>query len=251
MHQQLIEMKKKFGLIGYPLSHSFSSSYFMGKFAALHIDAVYHNYPLPAISDFPELIKREGLLEGLNVTIPYKTAIIPYLQALDETAALIGAVNTIQIRDGVLKGFNTDVTGFKESLQPLLQPQHQRALVLGTGGASKAVVFALQQLHIPYTLVSRLAGLPGMLRYSELTAQVMAEHTLIINTTPLGTFPDVHQAPEIPYQYLTAGHLLYDLVYNPEETLFLKKGKVAGATFKNGYEMLVLQAEAAWRIWNS
>jgi shikimate dehydrogenase len=243
-------MKKRFGLIGNPLSHSFSSSFFTAKFERLGIDAQYQNYPIADIAVLPQLLLQEAPLSGLNVTIPYKTAVIPYLDELDDAAARIGAVNTIRITDGVLKGYNTDVIGFEESLKPLLQPWHNQALVLGTGGASKAVVFVLQQLGIAYTLVSRTGDVPNSIPYEAIDAAVLAQHTLLINTTPVGTFPDVDVAPAIPYAFLTPQHLLYDLVYNPEETLFLKKGKVAGATFKNGYEMLVLQAEAAWRIWN-
>lgn len=239
-----------YGIIGFPLQTTFSPDYFNAKFKDLGIDAMYKKFPLEHMAQLPSLIKEYPDLKGLNVTIPHKQHVIPYLDSLDTTAATIGAVNCIQIKEGKLKGFNTDVTGFKASLQPLLQPQHDKALILGTGGASKAVAYALQQLDIPFQFVSREKK-EGPLTYSELDTAIVSSHKLIINTTPLGMHPKEHSAPDIPYHAVGAGHLLYDLVYSPAETLFLAKGKAQGAAIKNGYEMLILQAEAAWAIWNS
>jgi shikimate dehydrogenase len=185
----------------------------------------------------------------LNVTIPYKEVVIPFLDELSKAAAQVGAVNCIRFKDGKKTGYNTDVIGFTKSLQPLLQPHHNRALILGTGGAAKAVMYALQELAVPYTIVSRQAA-NGALSYDSLDQATMELHTLIINTTPLGMYPKVDTLPEIPYQYLTSRHLLYDLVYNPAATLFLQRGAAQGATIKNGHEMLILQAEASWEIWH-
>ncbi|MFY0253751.1 shikimate dehydrogenase family protein [Chitinophaga sp. 30R24] len=241
---------KIYGLIGYPLSHSFSKGFFKEKFEKENIaGCLYENFPIPAITELPNLLAQQPQLQGLNVTIPYKEAVIPYLDELSKAAAQIGAVNCIQIENGRKKGYNTDVIGFSKSLQPLLQPQHTHALVLGTGGAAKAIMYALQQLGIAYTVVSRKAG-NGAVPYESLTQSVMEQHTLIVNTTPLGMYPQVDTLPEIPYQHLTSRHLLYDLVYNPAETAFLQKGAAQGAAVKNGHEMLILQAEASWEIWN-
>lgn len=240
---------KLFGLIGYPLSHSFSKRYFTQKFESEKIDAQYENYPLKAIEEFPALIKNYNL-SGINVTIPYKQDVIPYLDSMSEEAKKIGAVNTIQIRDGKLKGNNTDCYGFEQSLLPFLKPSHKHALVLGTGGASKAVVFVLDKLGIEWKYVSR-TKFSNVLTYKEINAEIVKSHPLIINTTPLGMYPNVEECPEIDYDAIGENHLLYDLVYNPEETLFLQKGKSKGATIKNGLEMLHLQAEKAWEIWNS
>lgn len=241
---------KQFGLIGYPLSHSFSKKYFTDKFENEHIsNCQYDNYPLKEINEFSDLVANTSLV-GLNVTIPYKQAVIPFLNDLDAEAEAIGAVNTIQIRNKKLKGFNTDVYGFIESLMPfILERNHLKALILGTGGASKAVTFGLKKLHIPYMYVSRHSRDNGM-TYDALTIDLIKEHHLIINTTPLGMFPNVGTAPSIPYDGIGEEHILYDLVYNPEETLFLVKGKERGAQTKNGLEMLHLQAEKAWEIWN-
>lgn len=241
---------KQFGLIGYPLSHSFSKKYFTDKFENEHIsNCQYDNYPLTEIKEFNDLVANTSLV-GLNVTIPYKQAVIPFLNDLDAEAEAIGAVNTIQIRNKKLKGFNTDVYGFIESLMPfILERNHLKALILGTGGASKAVAFGLKKLHIPYEYVSRQKTDNGT-TYDALTIDQIKEHHLIINTTPLGMFPNVDTAPTIHYDGIGEEHILYDLVYNPEETLFLVKGKERGAQTKNGLEMLHLQAEKAWEIWN-
>jgi shikimate dehydrogenase len=242
-------MASKYGIIGFPLTHTFSPAYFKKKFAELDIRAEYEAYPLAGISEFPALIEANDELEGLSVTIPYKEAIMQYMDDLDAVAAEIGAVNCIAITNGVKKGYNTDVTGFAESLNPLLQPWHTHALILGTGGASKAVAWVLGQLGISYQKVSRTRQ-DGCLMYDELTTSKIAECKLIINTTPLGMYPHVDTAVEIPYDGAGGKHLFYDLVYNPAETKFLSLGKAQGATIKNGFEMLQLQAEAAWKIWN-
>ncbi len=241
-------MTAQYGLIGYPLSHSFSPAFFNNKFASEKIDARYDAYAIPAIDELATLLKEHTLLKGLNVTIPYKEQVLPLLYDIDTAARDIGAVNCIDIRYSRLIGYNTDYIGFAESLRPLLQAQHTHALVLGTGGAAKAVMYALLQLGIEYKIVSRTGG---DMQYADVDEGIMDKYTLIINTTPLGMYPAIDIAPEIPYEYLTKEHLLYDLIYNPEETLFLKKGKQQGATIKNGYEMLILQAEASWQIWNT
>ncbi|WP_118973491.1 shikimate dehydrogenase family protein [Taibaiella koreensis] len=238
-----------YGIIGYPLLQTFSPGYFNQKFEQLGLPFQYHKFPLAHIHTLRDLLIQEPGLLGLNVTIPHKETVIPLLDELDGTAKAIGAVNTIRIREGRLKGFNTDTIGFTQSLEPLLQPWHTHALVLGTGGSSKAVAYALQQLGIAFTLVSRHTG-AGQLCYARLDQAVLDEHKLIINTTPLGMAPDTEHCADIPYNYIGEKHLLYDLVYNPAETLFLQKGKAQGAQIKNGYEMLIAQAEAAWRIWN-
>lgn len=243
---------REFGLIGFPLRHSFSKQYFTEKFAAENIrDAVYNMFELPDISELPALIARYPNLAGLNVTIPYKQAIIAYLDELDETARKIGAVNTIKFKNGKLIGFNSDYQGFLQSLQgffPCYSPSH--AMVLGSGGASKAVQVALNTLEIPYKVVTRKPS-ENQVSYDQLTASCISSNALIINTTPVGTFPNTDAAPDIPYEFLSSHHYLYDLVYNPAETLFLKKGREHGAKTKNGMEMLSLQAEVAWQIWNN
>jgi len=241
---------KVFGLIGYPLSHSFSKGFFAEKFQKEGInDCIYENFSLEDISQFPALLEQQPDLCGLNVTIPYKEAVLPWLDELSPAAEQIKAVNCIQFHEGIRIGFNTDVMGFKRSLQPLLKPHHTNALVLGTGGAAKAVMFVLQELNIPYTVVSRRAH-DGVITYNMLDKDIIAAHTIIINTSPLGMYPQVDAAPPIPYELITKHHLLYDLIYNPAETLFLKQGAAKGAAIKNGHEMLVLQAEASWDIWN-
>ncbi|MCK7559946.1 shikimate dehydrogenase [Chitinophaga sedimenti] len=203
------------------------------------------------MSAFTSLWQQQPELKGINVTIPYKQEVIPFLDDVSDAVKAIGAVNCIRLgEDGKLKGYNTDVIGFRRSLEPLLQPQHNKALVLGTGGAAKAVKFVLKELHIGFTEVSRTAS-DTAIAYESLTPEMMNEYKLIINTTPLGMYPKVDAAPPIPYEHITAGHLLYDLVYNPAIPLFLQKGADKGATIKNGHEMLILQAEASWEIWNS
>lgn len=240
---------KLYGLIGFPLEHSFSKKYFSQKFLAEEIKTLYENFPLKEIKEFPNLLSTQNL-SGLNVTIPYKQEVIPFLDKLSQEAAEIGAVNTIQVKDGLLIGNNTDCHGFEQSLLPFLKPHHTKALVLGTGGASKAVVYVLNKLGIEWKYVSRNQVENG-LTYDTLNSAIIKEHLLIINTSPLGMYPHMETCPNIDYSAIGKDHLLYDLVYNPEETLFLKKGKEQGATIKNGLEMLYLQAEKAWEIWNS
>jgi shikimate dehydrogenase len=244
---------RTFGLIGRSLSHSFSQTYFTQKFYRLGLeDCRYELFELSSPHELPDLLAKHPDLAGLNVTIPYKEQIWPYLTNVASSAALVGAVNVIELRpDGSLIGHNTDYVGFRESLRPFYPDRgpEARALVLGTGGAAKAVGVALRELGIPYWLVSRDALGPH-LTYAELTPAVLAAHPLLINTTPLGTYPDVATCPPLPYSALTPQHYLYDLVYNPRETLFLQKGREAGAHTKNGFDMLERQAEAAWGIWN-
>jgi shikimate dehydrogenase len=246
---------RKFGLIGYPLSHSFSKKFFTQKYESEDItNCVYNLYPLKNIEELKQLLAEDAELEGLNVTIPYKLDVMPFLQEIDDAARKIGAVNCIKIiNDGeqkILKGFNTDAYGFEASLKPLLENGHNKALVLGDGGAAKAVKYVLDRLSIPFIIVTRTATDNSIL-YEDLTADILSEYTIVINTTPLGMSPDVISAPAIPYEFLTARHLVYDLVYNPEETTFLNKSKLQGATIKNGLEMLYLQAERSWYIWNN
>jgi len=245
---------RKFGIIGYPLGHSFSKKFYLEKFGKEGIrDVDYDMYPLADIRDFPALYGNDDKFHGFNVTLPHKQAVIPFLNELSAEASAIGAVNCIQIRrkDGrkpYLKGFNTDAHGFEHSLAPLLQPNHAQALVLGNGGAAKAVFYVLRKLGVPFRTVSRSAG-NGDLTYADLTETIIREHSVIINCSPVGTFPEVDSAPDIPYAGIGENHLLYDLVYNPAETLFLRRGKERGAAVKNGMEMLVLQAERNWDIW--
>ncbi|HBG86730.1 MAG TPA: shikimate dehydrogenase [Marinilabiliaceae bacterium] len=245
---------KTFGIIGYPLAQSFSQSYFSEKFQKLGIDARYLSFPIPAITEFRGLLQQHPYLAGLNVTIPYKEQILPFLDDLDKEAGLIGAVNVIKINwDGkkpYLVGYNSDVKGFHDSLQALLKPIHNKALILGTGGASKAVAHALIKLGVSFRFVSRTPKAPAHVSYEELTPEIMEEYKLIINSSPVGMYPNSDQSPAIPYNCLSANHLVYDLVYNPDPTIFLKKASENGAMVKNGLEMLHLQAEEAWRIWN-
>jgi len=245
---------RQFGLIGNPLGHSFSASYFGKKFKEEGIDAQYSNFPLERLSDFEPLLKRDPGLSGLNVTVPYKQQIIPFLDSLSPTAAAVGAVNTISItrrEDRLeLKGDNTDVVGFRRSLEEHLESHHNSALVLGTGGASKAVVHVLEELGIGITMVSRTPG-EKRITYEELDREVVGNTTLIVNTSPLGMYPNIETCPHIPYRALTSRHLLFDLVYNPERTEFLSRGEKQGARIVNGLDMLIFQAEASWEIWNS
>jgi shikimate dehydrogenase len=241
---------KGYGLIGFPLGHSFSVPYFQKKFEQEGIkDSYYKAFPIDSISKFPELLSSHPELIGLNITIPYKESVLKYLDEIDETADRIGAVNTLHIKNGKLKGFNTDILGFKKSLVSLLENRNYRALVLGTGGAAKAVSFVLDELNIPYRLVSRTPDKQG-LSYQELNQKILEEFHLIVNCSPLGMYPHTDSFPEIPYPYLGPGHILFDLIYNPLETEFLKKGRERGAKTLNGLEMLHLQAEASWTIWN-
>jgi shikimate dehydrogenase len=240
-----------FGLIGFPISHSFSKKYFSEKFEKEHIDNCrYELFPLKTIKELPFLKKEHPELEGLNITIPYKKKVFSYLD-VNHIPPGIEACNCINIDNGKLIGYNTDITGFEKSLKPLLKSYHKKALVLGNGGASAAVTFVLNKLGIKYEVVSRVIHLDSTLTYQMVGENEINECTLIINTTPLGMSPDINLCPEIPYQFITEKHLLFDLVYNPSKTLFLKKGEEMGATIKNGEEMLVLQAEESWRIWNS
>jgi shikimate dehydrogenase len=236
---------RHFGIIGYPLQHSFSAKYFSEKFEREQIDAEYSLYPI-AENELERIETYIRTLDGMNVTMPYKQKVIAYLDRLDETAQAVGAVNVVHRN----VGYNTDCLGFMSSIKPLLRDFDREALVLGTGGAAKAVVYGLKQLGIHPTLVSRTPQ-QGQLSYKELSDEVMAQHTVIVNCTPLGMLPDVNSCPDIPYEMITARHLLFDCVYNPEETLFLRKGKAQGATIRNGIEMLLGQAQAAWKIWNS
>ena len=246
----------QYGLIGYPLKHSFSRSYFNDKFAAEQIDAEYVNFEIPSIREFKTIIKNHPNLKGLNVTIPYKEQVIPYLDQLNENAKMIGAVNVIKIERNKgkvkkLTGFNSDIIGFKKSIEPLLQTHHRKALILGTGGSAKAIYYGLQQLGVIPTYVAREKQSNTVLTYDELNAKDIAAHTIIVNCTPVGMWPNVDERPQIPYEYLTREHLLYDLLYNPNETLFMKSGAEQGAVVKNGLEMLLLQAFASWEFWQN
>jgi len=243
--------KASFGLIGKNISYSFSKTYFNNKFTSLNLpDYSYENFDLPNLEEFPVLIKSNNTLRGLNVTIPYKEEIIPYLDSLNKKAERIGAVNTIKFTKDGLIGYNTDVYGFKKSIQPFLKESHKKALILGTGGASKAVAFVLKELGISFKYVSR-NPIAGQIGYSELNEEIISSHTVLINCTPLGTFPDTGAKPDIPYEFLTSKHLLFDLIYNPEKTAYLLSGEDKGAIICNGAKMLELQAEKAWQIWNS
>jgi len=261
---------KKFGLIGYPLGHSFSQKYFTDKFEKEEIkDCEYKAFPLININELPELVNNNPNLCGLNVTIPYKIGVQYYLDKISESAKEIDAVNCIKITypnslsglfDGeliltnahkpFLEGHNTDAYGFENSLKPLLKKHHTKALILGNGGATRAVKYVLNKLEIDFKIVSRQHH-HDMITYNQITQKLLESYSIIINTTPIGTFPNVNECPDIPYQYLGKKHLLFDLIYNPEETTFLRKGKEQGASIKNGYEMLILQAEKSWEIWNS
>lgn len=243
-----------FGLIGNPLGHSFSADFFNKKFNAEGIDEIYRLFPLPEIRCIESIIKDYKDLKGFNVTIPYKQQIIPYLTSLSDEAKEIGAVNVVKVEriDGetILRGYNSDAIGFKESLIPLLKPNMRKALVLGTGGASKAVVYVLESLGIDVTKVSRKA-MEDAISYDDLTPDIMSANLIIVNTTPLGMWPNIDEAPSIPYHLVSPDHLCYDVVYNPEMTAFMAKSKAQGAFVKNGLEMLHLQALAAWEIWQS
>ncbi len=243
-----------FGIIGYPLAHSFSRVYFRNKFDEESInDADFNVFPIENISSITDIINNTPELSGFSVTIPHKKSIIPYLDQIDETALKIGAVNCVKvIRDDnkcILKGYNTDCIGFEESLLPILKPYHTKALILGTGGASQAVAFVLNKLNIDFIFVSRTKT-ADTITYADLNESILTERLLIVNTTPLGMYPNIKNYPQLPYQYLNEKHLLYDLIYNPAETQFLKFGILNNATVINGEKMLHLQAEEAWKIWN-
>lgn len=245
--------EKLYGLLGYPLVHSFSQTYFNQKFEAENISAQYINFEIPDIGMLMEVVAENENLDGLNVTIPYKEQVIPFLDEIDPAAKEVGAVNVIKFirdKDGLrLKGYNSDIIGFTDSIKSLLKPHHQSALVLGTGGAAKAVSYSLRKLGLDVQLVSRRKS-ANTLVYEELTKNDLKTHKVIVNTTPLGMYPNVDICPDIPYRYLTPQHLCYDLIYNPDETLFLKNSRLAGAQVKNGLEMLLLQAFASYSIWN-
>ena len=242
-----------YGLIGFPLGHSFSQNYFNQKFEAENISAKYVNFEIDDIGRLMEIIAQYPSLSGLNVTIPYKQQVIPYMDEMDPDAAQIGAVNVIKFigsgKNLKLKGYNSDIIGFSDSIAPLLNEERRQALVLGTGGAARAVSRGLINLGVEVTAVSRTKR-EGMLTYSELTPEIMSSHKVIVNTTPLGMYPHVDECPDIPYQELTPAHLCYDLLYNPDVTLFMKKAGEKGAEVKNGLEMLLLQAFVSWNIWN-
>lgn len=241
--------KNRFGLIGKNISYSFSKKYFTEKFSDMGMDDhSYENFDLQAIEEFKNVLENNKNVKGLNVTIPYKEAVIPYLTELDSQAEKIGAVNTIQFTDIGLKGFNTDAYGFQTTLLPFLKWHHKKALILGTGGASKAVAHVLEELGIAHTFVSRMP-IDNQIGYQDLTEKMMQEFTVLVNCTPLGTHPNVGQKPNIPYTYLTDKHFLFDLIYNPEKTAFLKEGEIRGASISNGLRMLQLQADKAWEIW--
>lgn len=240
---------RQFGLIGRNISYSFSKSYFADKFINENIvDAVYNVFDLQQIDDIEKVFATEGLV-GFNVTIPYKQEIIPFLDELSPEAKTIGAVNTVLIKNGKRIGHNTDCYGFHHSILPLLDSHHKKALILGNGGAAKAVFYILDELNIAYKIVSRTT-LENQFTYDDLNEEIISQHQIIINCSPVGTFPNIENAPLLPYQFVSEKHLLYDLIYNPPVTKFLENGQNNGAKIKNGYEMLVLQAEKAWKIWN-
>lgn len=245
-----------FGLIGYPLSHSFSASYFAKKFINEKIeDCYYKNFAIESIDKFPEIVRNNPILSGLNVTIPYKQRIIPYIDFLDFSAREINAVNTIKIYQDqygktILKGYNTDVFGFRNSIQPYLSHKHKNALILGTGGSSKAVAYVLNKLSLNCQFISRKPAEKIFKTYEELIPEDLKDFQIIVNTTPSGMFPNIDDCPNIPYEGIFKDQILFDLIYNPEETKFLNRGKAQGAITINGYEMLTLQAEQSWKIWN-
>ena len=240
------------GLIGYPLSHSFSKRYFAEKFIEEGLTGYrYENYALPDVEKLPQLLRDHPSLRGLNVTIPHKQSVLKYMNSVDHEAAQIGAVNTIVVdSDGMLRGYNSDIYGFEQSLKSFIPDDFNgQALVLGTGGASKAIGFVLGKMNISFQSVSRKSS-PLTLTYEELDQSILSNHALIVNTTPLGTYPQIHRVPALPFEFIGADHFLYDLVYNPTTTAFMQRGLDRGAAVKNGYEMLVLQAERSWAIWH-
>ncbi len=243
--------KHRFGLVGKNISYSFSKGYFTDKFLDLGLEGYsYENFDLQHIDELPELIKSNPDLKGLNVTIPYKQEVIPYLDELDAQAKEIGAVNTIKFEGKRLIGYNTDAYGFRKSIEPFLKPNHTKALILGTGGASKAIAFVFEQLGIDVTYVSRNPD-TSQIGYEDINHSVLENHAILVNCTPLGTHPNIAEKPDVPYSHITEKHLLFDLIYNPEKTAFLKEGKQRGADIVNGLRMLQLQADRAWEIWNS
>ncbi|MDO6819637.1 shikimate dehydrogenase [Zobellia sp. 1_MG-2023] len=243
-------MKKvRFGLVGKDISYSFSRGYFTQKFADLGLeDHSYENFDFQAIEEIQDVLDNNSDIKGMNVTIPYKQEVMPFLTELDPEAEKIGAVNTIQFSKNGLKGFNTDAYGFKNAMAPFLKPHHNKALILGTGGASKAVAYVLGELGISYVFVSRNPG-KNKISYNQVTEEVLKEHTILINCTPLGTHPNIEQQPALPYEFITDQHFLFDLIYNPEKTAFLAAGEAKGAQISNGLRMLELQADRSWEIW--
>lgn len=239
-----------FGLIGYPLAQSFSKKYFDAKIARLGLPDKFENFPIASIDEFPQLIAGHPELCGMAVTIPYKLQVIPFIDDMSGLPEGLQSVNCIRIRNGKLYGFNTDHVGFEKSLGPLLKPSHKKALVLGNGGVTAAVIYVLKKWKIAYHIVSRQLKEDSTLIYAGIDKHIMDEYTLIVNTTPLGMYPNTTTYPDIPYQFISEKHLLFDMVYNPVKTVFLQKGEERGATIKNGYDMLELQAEENWRIWN-
>lgn len=244
----------KYGLIGYPLGHSFSISYFNQKFQDENIDAVYENYEIPSIDELPEVLSSNPELKGINVTIPYKEKVLPFLDSISPEARAIGAVNVIRVshkgNKTLLKGYNSDVIGFTKSIEPMLDKKlHQKALILGTGGASKAIDYGLRNLGLETVFVSRYER-PGTIQYKNITPEVVKEYNVIINCTPLGMYPKTEVCPELPYEAMDNHTILYDLIYNPDETLFMKRGAEYGANVKNGLEMLLLQAFSSWEFWH-
>ena len=244
----------KYGLIGYPLGHSFSISYFNQRFADEGIDATYENFEIPSIDELPEIIDRNPNLRGLNVTIPYKEKVIPFLDSISPEARAIGAVNVIRVthqkNKTLLKGYNSDVIGFTQSVEPMIDPKwHKKALILGTGGASKAINYGLKSLGIEPVFVSRYER-PDTIQYQSITPDVVREYNVIVNCTPLGMYPNTDECPNLPYEAMDQHTILYDLIYNPDQTLFMRNGAKYGAEVKNGLEMLLLQAFASWEFWN-
>lgn len=244
-------IKKRFGLLGRNINYSFSRGYFTEKFEKEKLEGyTYENFDIPTIASFLDVVKNNDHLSGMNVTIPYKEEVLPFLDKMSKKALKIGAVNTIKFtKKGKLKGYNTDYYGFQKSLEPLLESHHKKALILGTGGASKGVAFALEELGIDYTFVSRQAS-DSILGYNQITDLIFDEYQIVINASPVGTSPNTDAYPEIPYDFFTKKHIAYDLIYNPAETQFLKKAQHHGAKTKNGLDMLIFQAEKAWEIWN-
>jgi len=244
------KQKANFGLVGKDISYSFSRGYFKKKFEDMGLkDYTYQNFDLPTISEFPSIFKNTENIKGLNVTIPFKEVVMAHLDDIDIAAKKIGAVNTIKFSQDGLKGFNTDAYGFEKSIEPYLRDHHKKALILGTGGASKAVAFVLEKLGISFSFVSR-SGKNNGYSYNNLSDDIITEHTLIINCSPVGTFPNIEEKPAIPYNKINKNHLLFDLIYNPEETAFLSAGRENGAAICNGHKMLEFQAEKSWEIWN-
>lgn len=244
----------KYGLIGYPLGHSFSISYFNQKFADEGLDAVYENFEIPTIDALTEVVESNPNLRGLNVTIPYKEKVMPFLDMVSPEARAIGAVNVIKVEhegnNTILKGYNSDVIGFTRSIEPMIEKYHKKALILGTGGASKAIQYGLKSLGLETVFVSRYDR-PNTIQYKEITPEIVEEYNVIVNCTPCGMYPHTEECPELPYEAMNSRTILYDLIYNPNETLFMKNGEKYGATTKNGLEMLLLQAFASWDFWHS